>query len=373
MTKVTVRTQEVKGGKLSIYLDFYPPIQNSKGKQTRREFLKLYAHKTPKTRVEKQHNQTVLNQAATICLERQKQIDDGSLNNHKKVDKDITLIKLLEDLYYSASHSESTKKLYGFGIQKLKEFLESNNLLDMKVYDVDKAFCNKYREYILQAKMMYQNKPISHNTKSSYFNTFLRTLKKAYELDYISTNVVERVKIIGSVETKKEFLTLDELQTLAKTSCSNEEYKNAALFSALTGLRFSDVKKLKWGDVVEENGEYTINFKQKKTKDYEVLPISAQAYKLLGTKCNDEDVIFGGLSLYINKTIKKWVQDAGINKKITFHCFRHTFATLQLKAGTDIYTVSKMLGHKDLKTTQVYAKVVDSSKRDASKKINIDI
>ena len=85
--------------------------------------------------------------------------------------------------------------------------------------------------------------------------------------------------------------------------------------------------------------------------------------------------MFEGLkySAYLNKLLRNWIQSAGITKHITFHCFRHTYATLQLFNGTDIYTVSKMLGHKDLKTTQVYIKIVDAAKREATNRITIDL
>ena len=76
---------------------------------------------------------------------------------------------------------------------------------------------------------------------------------------------------------------------------------------------------------------------------------------------------------YRDKQLQQWIGAAGITKHITFHCFRHTFATLQLFNKTDIYTVSKMLGHKDVKTTQLYAKVVDEAKQTAANKIKLDI
>jgi site-specific recombinase XerD len=76
---------------------------------------------------------------------------------------------------------------------------------------------------------------------------------------------------------------------------------------------------------------------------------------------------------WISRPLKKWLEAAGITKKITFHCFRQTFATLQLSSGTDIYTVSKMLGHTNVKTTQIYAKVVDEKKEKAAHAIKFNI
>lgn len=190
-----------------------------------------------------------------------------------------------------------------------------------------------------------------------------------------------KVKPIPSAETRREYLTLDELNTLVKTPCHDFLLKRAALFSALTGLRFSDIQKMTWGELkyIHEQG-YFLNFNQKKTKGVEVLPISEQAYSLTEGTENPQEMpqdsfVFDGLkySAYHNKHLFQWIGAAGITKNITFHCFRHTFATLQLFNGTDIYTVSKMLGHRNLKTTQVYAKIVDETKRKAANKIRLNM
>jgi integrase len=152
--------------------------------------------------------------------------------------------------------------------------------------------------------------------------------------------------------------------------------KQAALFSALTGLRFSDIEKLVWGELehIEGNG-YFIKFRQQKTKGVEMLPISQQAFTLLGARQGKEEKVLNGLnySAYSNKHLAQWVGLAGIAKDITFHSFRHTFATLQLSKGTDIYTISKMLGHRELKTTQIYAKIIDQTKRTAADKIQLEL
>jgi len=131
-----------------------------------------------------------------------------------------------------------------------------------------------------------------------------------------------------------------------------------------------------WQDIshVEDQG-YLVLTKRQKTGRDNYLPIPEQAYSLLGKPGGPKDKVFEGLtySAYQNKHLFQWLGAAGITKDITFHCFRHTYATLQLFNGTDIYTVSKMLGHKDLKTTQVYAKIVDMAKRKATDKIKLDM
>ncbi len=136
----------------------------------------------------------------------------------------------------------------------------------------------------------------------------------------------------------------------------------------------SDVKSITWGKIRHTEGAgWHLEYTQKKTKGAEILPISDQAVNILGERKTNEDQIFKNLSYHthMNNQLQQWVTDAGIGKKITFHCARHTFATLQLSMDTDIYTVSKLLGHRHLKTTEIYAKVIDKKKIDAVKKIPI--
>jgi integrase len=141
-------------------------------------------------------------------------------------------------------------------------------------------------------------------------------------------------------------------------------------------MAFKEIQNLKWRDIKFIEGEgYLVLSKRQKTQRDNYLPISEQAFSLCGNHPgNPNENVFLGLkySAYNNKQLTEWIEAAGIAKNITFHCFRHTFATLQLYNGTDIYTVSKMLGHKDLKTTQIYAKIVDEAKRTAANKIKLD-
>src|SRR5690606_15496998 len=169
---------------------------------------------------------------------------------------------------------------------------------------------------------------------------------------------------------------LEELNRLLITNCNDPLMKRAAMFSALTGIRFCDIKKLKWQDIEYIQGEgYLLALMQKKTKNFDYLPISEQAMTFAGTPGEGHDFVFDGLkySTYHNRFLFQWIGAAGITKHVTFHCFRHTFAVLQLSGGTDIYTLSKMMGHKELRSTQIYAKVVDRLKRAAADRIKLDI
>ena len=170
-------------------------------------------------------------------------------------------------------------------------------------------------------------------------------------------------------EGAREYLSLDEVRALAAAECDYPEIKRAFLFSCLTGLRRSDIEKLTWGEVTVFNGRTRLVFQQKKTGGQEYLDITPQAAELLGDRGNAKatDHVFGNI-LYpsdTNDNLRIWALRAGIDKHISFHCGRHTFAVLMLTLGTDIYTVSKLLGHRELRTTQIYAKIVDSKKQEA--------
>jgi integrase len=241
--------------------------------------------------------------------------------------------------------------------------------------ELNEKFCSDFRRFLLNSKSFRSEKSkLSQNSALSYYNKFKAALNQAFADGYIQSDLSRKVEGIKPVEIRRNFLTMEELNKLAKCETDHKLMKRAALFSALTGLRYSDIEKLKWKEVEVIEGEgYFLNFKQQKTKGIEVLPISEQAFQLMGVRRNPDEKVFQGLSdrdRYYHFPV--WVSQAGITKEVTFHCLRHTFATLQLTKGTDIYTVSKLLGHRELKTTQVYAKIIDQTKRDAVNKIIIE-
>ena len=241
--------------------------------------------------------------------------------------------------------------------------------------EIDVKLIEAFRRFLITAPQGGNKKGIiSQNTAATYFSIFKAALKQAFIDDYLTIDLAAKVKGIQEQESRRQYLTVEELNRLAQTPC-DELLKRAALFSALTGIRHCDIQKLKWSEVENFNGNYRLNFTQQKTKGVEYMPISEQAYQLCGERQDDNLLVFAGLPdpAWISKPIKRWVEAAGIKKHITFHCFRHSYATLQLAGGTDIYTVSKMLGHTNVKTTQIYTKVIDAKKEEATKAITLDI
>ena len=216
--------------------------------------------------------------------------------------------------------------------------------------------------------------PVSQNTASTYFSIVKAGLKQAFVDEYLTIDISEKVKNIPTKESRRQSLTIEEVNKLVETPCHDEVLKRASLFSILTGMRHSDIMRLKWSELVNIDGSWRVDFTQKKTSGVEYTPISDQAYALCGERKLPNNLVFEGLTppSWINRPLKKWIEAAGIKKHITFHCFRHSYAVLQLSNGTDIYTVSKMLGHTNVKTTQIYAKVVDEKKEMAANAIKID-
>lgn len=242
--------------------------------------------------------------------------------------------------------------------------------------DIDLNLIEDYKDFLINAPQGGSKTGfISANTASTYFSIFKAGLHQAFVDGYLTIDLAAKVKNIYYEESQREYLTLEELNQLAATPCDSDILKRAALFSALTGLRHCDIKQLKWRDVVKDEAHYRLLFTQQKTKGVEYIPISDQAYLLCGERGDADRLVFEGLQdpSWINRPVKRWVEASGITKHITFHCFRHTYATLQLTNGTDIYTVSKMLGHKKVTTTQIYAKIVDAKKEAAADAIQISL
>ncbi|MCR8667898.1 site-specific integrase [Aestuariibaculum sp. M13] len=377
--KVTLRRKPIGNGKQSLYLDFYPAIKVSgSDKTTRRKFLKLHIPEKANTTILKQDKKRIL-----LIAEQIRQKWDNELNKPEVYSAfELEQLKLKEKgeqsfiVYYEQLMKKRDGNNYDVwfsAFHYLKEFTNGN----LKFSDLNEKFCNDYKYYLLHAKSRRsKTETISQNSARSYFNKFKATLKQAFVDDLLLQDLNSKITPIKEASSERVFLTLEELNLLVQTNCDNAVLKQAALFSALTGLRHSDIVKLIWGEVIKnDTSNYSIHFQQKKTKSHEYFPISVQAYDLLGERKDPSMKVFEGLkySARENEILLKWVKDAGVQKHVTFHCFRHTYATLQLVNGTDIYTVSKMLGHKDLKTTQIYAKVVDEAKQATTNKIILDL
>jgi integrase len=377
-TKVKLRQKKISGKRFSLYLDFYPAIPHPEtGNPTRREFIGMYLFEKPKNSEDKQHNEDTLKLARQIHANRENELNKPEI--YTGFEKERIRIKELGERSFIEYFNQLAGKRKGSNhdnwnsaYKYLKAFTKGN----LKFSDLDEKFCNDFRDHLLTSKSNKSKKTsLSQNSAVSYFNKFKASLKQAFKEGYLQTDLNSKIEPVKQAETRRNFLTIEELNKLANTGCPNPLLKSAALFSALTGMAFKEIQNLAWGNI-EHSSDYGhfISYKRQKTQRNEVLPISPQAYELLGERKNPDDHVFEGINdrdRYYYFTL--WLASAGITKELTFHCMRHTYATLQLSMGTDIYTVSKMLGHKGVKTTQVYAKIIDQTKRTAADKIKLDM
>ena len=243
--------------------------------------------------------------------------------------------------------------------------------------DITDEWCRNFRSFLIGAKSFAKNTDyLSSGSSSTYFSIFKAALKQAFDEGYFSEDVASRQKNIPVRNAQRQFLSLEELNKLVDTPCKFQPIiKRAAIFSALTGIRHVDIKKMRWGDIVKMDDRYQVNFKQKKTGEVNYLPISEQAYLFCGEPKSPGDFVFEGLPApsWISRPLKLWIKSAGITRNITFHSFRHTFATLQIESGTNLYIVSKMLGHTNINTTQIYAHITNKEKYKAANAIVIDL
>lgn len=391
-TKVTLRLRMLNSGKETLYLDYYPGIQNPKtGELMRREYLGMYVFP-----LKKRNGEFVINKDGS---HKYSEVDNETIrlaeiirNNRQNelskteiyTETEAEILKAKERSkgdflqYFKQLANEKKQSNHDNWLSALKHLqaytLKSDNGKIKRFCDIDLLWCERFRDYLLNAKSNRSDKTqLSNNTAASYFIKFKVALKAAYKYGYLPKDINADLKSIKEKETQREFLSLGELKSLVNTPCTNPVLKRAALFSALTGLRHSDIRKLRWEEIVEKDGLFTLKYIIQKTNKYEELPISDQAIQLCGERQLPSDLVFAGLqySAYANKALAQWLGSAGITRNITFHCFRHTFATLQLASGTQITTIQKMLGHKDLGTTLVYAKTLEEAKREAANKIKI--
>lgn len=375
MINVTVRKKKITDGKYSLYLDYYPAIINpTTGKESRREFLKLKIYANPKSEIEKAHNKETIEFAELIRSKRLIQLRDKEYGFKENVNFNFNFLAFYDVIVDRSLNNGSYNNYLSW--KASRNYLSACFGSNLTTNQLSLLHVKKYREFLLNTNNLRTNKgKLAVNTASSYFKKFIRVLKEAYKENLTISNLALHAEYIKEEETHREYLTEEELSVLWKCDIKHDVIKHMAFFSTLTGLRFVDIKNLSWDKVYKDKHQgYYIQLKEKKTGNSFNHPISETAHNLLELQPTKTGKIFVGIKYsQIVRPLKKWIEDSGINKKISFHNFRHSYATLQLANGTDIYTVSKLLGHKNVSTTQIYTKVMDKNKIEAANRINLDL
>lgn len=362
---IRIRFKKLSNGNQSIYLDTYRDGQRDY------EFLKLYLI-PERTDLDRERNAQTMTAANAIKAQR-----IIELTNNEAGVKNLHRGKMLLFDYMGKCIKEAPKTHKGNGFEtvlkntkhQLGLFLGAKaETLQMK--DITPDFCRNFVAYLKGAKMT-TGKPLSKTTIYIYHRAFNGILKEAVADEIIPSNPMDKLKkneLTKRPDVKKTFLTASEVATLIETDYPKGNITRAFLFACFTGLRVSDIEALAWGNLKGSNNALKLEITMKKTDEPLEMRLSSHATMFLPDRGNAKptDKVFtlpGNPS--INRHLARWTELAGIEKHMTFHTARHTFATMGYTAGTDLYTISKLLGHKSVTTTTVYAEVIDKKKDEA--------
>ena len=366
---VTLRTRKIKKGtQLSFYLDYYPGYRDeSTMKVQRHESLGIYIFANPKNQRERDYNERMTEKAEALRCRRYESIVNERYDffDREKMKGDF--------LAYFKQKADKKNCKWQHVYKHFAKFCNDKCRFD----EINVDLCNKFREYLLNAPQTIHTEHKLHiNSVAGYWSTFRAVLHTAYREHKIKENPNGFLERIDTIPTEKEHLSQPELVSLANTDCKEPVLKKAFLFSCLTGLRKSDIKALTWKKIQPygDGGMY-ITVRMQKTQQLVNNPVSEEALELIcfydGEYEPDAKVFPDFKDKMTGTTLKNWLKAAGITKHITFHCARHTFGSLQVDAGTGIYTVQHMLGHKNVETTQIYANMADESKRESVNRITL--
>ena len=368
---IRLRRRKLRTGLTSLYLDIYADGRRQY------EYLKLYLVEE-KNRADKEQNRNTLALAEAVRAKRLVELRNGQYGFRNREADTMRFFDYYRSLCEKRLGTESRGN-WGNWYSCLHHLERYERRKDITMAEITPEWVQGFKDYLESEAIAWghdyrkraKENLLARNSRVSYFNKLRACLNQAYEEGIIDHNPMRGIEGFKAEEGTRMYLTIEEVRRLAQTECAYPVIKSAFLFSCLTGLRRSDVVRLTWGDVFQQ-GEFTrIIFKQKKTNGQEYLDITPQAAELMGERGDPKSAVFPDIHSpsCTNNAIKQWVARAGIDKGITFHCARHTFATMMLDIGTDIYTVSKLLGHRELSTTQIYAKVMDKNKQAAVAKI----
>lgn len=360
---VRLRMKELSDGSKSLYLDIYRD-----GKRTY-EYLKMYIIPETDNNARKQ-NQVTMTAANAIKSKRIIELTNGEAGIETK-----EKVFLLDWMEIYRENQEKHEKKDGNQIKVATRILKAYAGEWTTLDQIDRKFCLDYIDY-LYTEYRPKGERLSNFTLRNYCRVLNSALNAAVRAKLIVANPLnelERSEKIRLPESKRSYMTIEEVRALIDTPMKNETVKSAYLFSCFCGLRVSDIVGLKWKDVFIDRGQYRLAVSMQKTKEPIYLPLSPEALKWMperGDKTAEDHVFDLPSPSMMNILIKPWAKAAGIAKRFTFHTARHTFATMMLTLGADLYTTSKLLGHADVKMTQVYAKIINQKKDDAVNLVN---
>ncbi|MBQ6649579.1 MAG: site-specific integrase [Muribaculaceae bacterium] len=365
--------QVLSDGTESLYLEYYGGFQvvtSKTGKEYKKairdcERLNLKLIRSPRTPIERQQNKDTLALAQKIRFEQeQKKLENDNGYRLKNKD-DINFLDYYQS--YIDSYTKKDKRNVQLALRRFKDFLKDTPEYRKFAQRITPRQIN--RDMILDFTEYLQSRSVGEGAHT-LFARFKKVVAYACEHDVFVKNPCYKITVkFDRNELKKDVLTEDEMIQLITTHYprENKNIRRAFIFCLYTGIRWCDVKELTFANV-----DYTrklLNFNQNKTGKQNPIPLDEGRLTLIGEPTepgNRNELIFPLPSYEMClKALKRWVKRAGINKHISWHCARHSFAMIQLENGTDIRTISGLLGHSGLQCTVQYTKALDRQKQKA--------
>lgn len=357
---VRIRFKKLSNGSVSVYLAI-----NVNGRRTY-DYLKLYL--VPETdQAAKMQNRQTMEAVYAIKAQRILQITNGAAGIKKDLRNKMRLVDWLK--IYQDRQVNKGKRGAKRWVRTMIFVIEGyDGGKDATLADIDHQWLTDFMIYLMNDYVTYKKTKLTNGTVDNYLRCLKAAFNVAVEEGIMPTNpmlALDRSHLKGTTY-EREFLSVDEVKKLIDTPCRRPDIKGAFLFSCFCGLRISDVRSLQWKHVVTTGEKMYLKITQFKTRRPLTIPLSRQAIKWMPERADagEDDYIFPPLSKNMT-VLDDWAKEAGIKKHVTFHVSRHTFATMELTMGADIYTTSKLLGHTSVATTQIYAKVINSKKEEA--------
>ena len=360
--KVKIRTRENQDETTSIILDcfmgYYVDFDGKRKANRKRRFLDFRLVSNPKTPIEKQYNKDCLDKARLIANKWENSIISEEYNI-EDTEKTNSLVFAYIKKEIDRNKDEGTRRSYNTMLSHfLKHFPKAITFKQINKREQAKAFY----DYLTDKALKINGDNLSIKSANKYFKNLRLIIKEAKLEGYIEDLKFD-LKLLPEKKPDVVFLTLEEFRILENTEESNTTMKNAFLFACLTALRIGDLHSLTWGEIKEEDGKIWYNRIMDKKPNGKERRISNEfdlyAKKYLGERQGDSDKVFPALpkdaSSKFNERMNKWVLRAGIDKRITFHCAKHSFAMYQIihkKRG--VFKLAELLNHSDIRSSMHY-------------------
>ena len=366
-----LKQKKLSDGQLSLYLEYYlgySKVDDKVKVDRRKEALNLYIWATPRTAEERLTNKETLELAKKIRNEREQELKEGKLGYRLSKVKNVNFLNYFQT--YIDNYTKKDVRMLVIALNRFKDFLSIEYPVfrtSIKPEQLNKDMMLSFVEYL-------QNRSVGEGARSIY-QRFKKVVNYAVEHDVIIKNPCNGVQCKADEQTlRKDVLSVEEMKQLINTTYAgqNEDVRRAFVLCLYAGIRFCDVVELRYGNVDYSNR--LLKFEQSKTKGGSsssgvVIPLNDSLISLIGKpstdKAKNENIFNLPSHTMCLKALRRWTARAGIDKHITWHSARHSFAVNILNNGANIKTVASLLGHSGLKHTEKYTRAVDSLKEAA--------